>query len=42
MAKAKAPKEGSALRYITKKPTKGEKSRPKNLKRKPYRGQGKP
>jgi hypothetical protein len=42
MAKAKAPKEGGTLRFITKKPTKGEKSRPKNIKRKRYRGQGRP
>jgi hypothetical protein len=41
MAKAKAPAD-RPLRFIAKKPTKGEKSRPKNLKRKRYRGQGRP
>jgi hypothetical protein len=42
MAKAKAPKEGGLLHWKPNKKRKSERTQPKNLKRKPSRGQGKP
>lgn len=41
MAKVKKVAE-TVLRYVAKKGTKSERTKPKNQKRKPYRGQGKP
>lgn len=37
-----AKEVGGALRYKKKRPTKGTPTRPKNVRRKKYRGQGKP